>query len=252
MSGTSKHRDNESKSAFFDSAYMISRHIPLHQVAKHSEALRKPSDRAEREEPRRVRENIERATDWQKPSLATVAIQLIGDSLLVINWLRGIWSVKSAKYRQRVADIQNLIDQNAVLVTPSGVRTPSNTSTEKEMKQLTHSHVARELGSVWRTAPPSEQSAAYRCFFDGGKDESKTSMGWHLEAARSTANGPAGWRTVAQKAKQLDKDATITECEFAAAEDGFRALLCVAVEGTVRVGDDGEIILRGSRKRKLL
>ena len=59
-----------------------------------------------------------RGERWQQAPWGRVAIRILGDSLLVVKWLRGTWTVTQKNYARCIADLHNLMD-NARCIDPS-------------------------------------------------------------------------------------------------------------------------------------
>ncbi len=200
----------------------------------------------------------ERATVWDVVSDG-LPVELCGDSLLIINWVRGKWRVGNNVYQKRV---DKLVDKIAWLENRYHLRSSflgrdflKHEFRENNQRADALTHCAREGRECYtmRPVPPDlleyHELVALRGRFDGGVDASGCGIGFFLEAAflphpehcskrlrHSAAPDspqPAAscdglvWRDVAEAALLLPRDSTVTDAELTALERLIGAAECV-------------------------
>ena len=184
-----------------------------------------------------------RSTCWDFEGIG-FPVEISGDSLLIINWLCGIWQVGDHTYQKRVNKVINIMDGMSSMY---NVRAASQGRDlfKHEFREFNGradrlTHLAREGHSytlenydVQRFSSYGRIPIAVRGSFDGGVSEAGVGCGAWMEVAVASHNpshasgGPStriSWETVFERAWLIDPSCTVTESELSAAECMVHAL----------------------------
>lgn len=148
-------------------------------------------------------------------------LELCGDSLVVVNWLNGVWPAKFTPYAKCIERIHLALHS---LVHEHGVRPRLNTSDFCRHFYREHNERADQLAKQychsWSLMPYVSPANYIRACFDGSRTETKASFGWVVYAAQDlSADLPYKWTEVAAKSWLLPADASITAAELEGASD---------------------------------
>ncbi len=186
------------------------------------------------EEPRRkkARTCVEKVRlQWGPIPAGACRIEFLGDSLLVINWMRGIWKVNFASYSKRVSMLQQRLEQSCrnSLLAPSCDYMDFHRHIFRELNTVADSKAShgRKHGSSWWILPIRERPTHLRIYFDGSFKDDYCGSGW--AAYRSADPGlddDDAWELFAWMAFPIiGKSVTAAELEAYAAACGFAMAL---------------------------
>jgi len=146
-------------------------------------------------------------------------LEILGDSKLVVNWVRGIWACKFRPYKARMQEVIGTLENH---VTASGLRPRCRDADFAR-------HIFRELNgeadalagkhcdeyNFWKPERLTEFHY-YRVFFDGSAAPDSSGAGWVLYGTESILDDPAEWEKIAAKSLALPKGCSVTAAELEA------------------------------------
>ena len=145
-------------------------------------------------------------------------VEILGDSLLVVSWLNGLWRCKYRLYNARVRMARHSLQQ---LQEESGVRPRTDTADWGR-------HIYRELNTEADILANRHEDSrhmetnlqdfkCYRLFFDGSVTKTKAGGGWVLYGATQVAqDSQEEWNRIAAVSFPMPPNSTITACELEA------------------------------------
>ena len=167
---------------------------------------------------KRLAANLENETQFDLDT-ERVPFELLGDSMTVVQWLRGLWRCTSVKFNEVLERAQTSLDK----VTDTTLRTPcagadcvkhmyreGNTYADKLSWECRGTLASRKQENF--TLLSTSRATSLRGYFDGGVSREGAGGGWWLQAFFKE-----GSCIVAEEAFGLGDDATVTECELTAA-----------------------------------
>ena len=98
---------------------------------------------------------------WEPISGHQTRAQVVGGSMLVVNWMRGQWKIKDWRYRTRVHRLHNVLDETNIL--PMSDHSDFLHHTFREWHEGADAHRPRREGSSCRKLPG--QACSGRSFF---------------------------------------------------------------------------------------
>ena len=159
-----------------------------------------------------------------------VPFELLGDSMTVVQWLRGLWRCTSVKFNEILQQAQTSLDQ----VTDTTLRTPcagadcvkhmyreGNTYADKLSWECRGTLASRKQESF--SLLSMSRATSLRGYFDGGVSREGAGGGWWLQAFFNE-----GSCIVAEEAFGLGDNAAVTECELTAASRLVDAVVTAA------------------------
>ena len=246
-------REGDAWDNFLYTAYdMINERKKDQKKKLHEKKPAPPQEVAAEAEEQRMREKTELMREtwllqrWRKPAHGFgVPMQCGGDRLLVINWMLGLWHPNVEKYKRRVGQIQNMLEQNRYFACPAEGREPwLHIFREWNAAADRLTHLAREGKETWSATFLPCRPAALRGCFDGGVDERGTAYGFEVQYTdHLPVCGPILWRQAAVVAKKLPFG-SVTEAELTGAEQLMRCMLEYAATGTCWFTSEGTVAKR--------
>ena len=188
---------------------------------------------------RRIALHAMRSTCWDFEGFG-FPVEISGDSLLIINWLCGVWQVGDHTYQKRVNKVINTMDGMSsmynVRAACQGRDVFKHEFREFNERADRLTHMAREGRSytlenyeVQSFSSNGRIPIAVRGSFDGGVSEAGVGCGAWMEVAFASHNSRICWETVFERAWLIDPSCTVTESELSAAECMVHALCNVLV-----------------------
>ena len=182
---------------------------------------------------------------WHAPLGTEIAVEIMGDSELVIHWLNGVAYPKRLDYSVRVESIANKFSQlwqrgSLVMRTAEAewarhVYRELNTRADGLANQAMDSNAS----DVWCLRAPFSRPSAMRGWFDGGRrDELHSSCGWCLQAAWTTGLEDDDWREIATGSVTLPPGTTVVDAELHGLEQVALAMFSVATYGRISFQQD--------------
>ena len=165
---------------------------------------------------------------WRIFDASYTAVDLYGDSELVISWLNGTVALRDRTYAARVGSIMRSIHcawrQNALVP-----RTPSDNwfrhvyrELNTEADRLANLALDSASSQSWRSGNSTQRPLAVRGAFDGAhRNDAEVSCGWWLQA---TWDGGT-WHMVAWGSLGLREGVTTVDAELSGAEQLVKALV---------------------------
>ena len=178
----------------------------------------------------KAREVAEVTVHWAAATVADATrVEIVGDSLLVVNWLNAFWRTYLDRYRQVVAGVQDTLYKNLAC----GVLAPRN-RTADILRHVYREHntwadrlanLALDGVDVCSVVQWSVKPVRLRLAFDGAKRKcGRSASAWVLWGA----GGDRRWTVVAEVAFCQDPPVTITEAELQACTEGVAAVISMA------------------------
>jgi len=187
--------------------------------------LKSPEDRYGRpilrtqEEPtaKRRRVVLEHKQTWAPSAPGKVRLLIQGDSLLTIQWMKGVWEVRNPELRKQVAKLHDLVE--------TFIDTPVEPPTDADE---IFKHVYREFNERADALARNPADSLEVCTENGGRKEGvqwthlracfdgscmpeSCGCGWWMEGRLL---GTMNWRPVARASWKLPLEATAVDCEI--------------------------------------
>jgi len=159
-----------------------------------------------------------------------IPVELMGDSMTIVQWLRGLWRCTNIGYANMIARAQNTLDEltDYVLRPPCAgadcvkhMYREGNTYADKLSWEARGAYTSRKRENY--AILHNNKITGLRGFFDGGVSQEGSGGGWWLQALSEHHS-----EIIAEEAFGLHDDCTVTECECEAACRLVEALRVVA------------------------
>ena len=183
---------------------------------------------------RRIAHNFENETIFDYES-DKIPFEILGDSLCVVQWIRGHWRCTNMGYNNTLEAAQNTLDA----ITDTCLRTAcAGADPIKHLYREGNSY-ADELTWACRACPHTSKRNEYlaplytskvlglRGYFDGGTSDIGAGGGWWLQAFVEHKNA-IQCHVIAEEAFGLDRESTVTVCELTAASKLIHAISQIA------------------------
>ena len=170
---------------------------------------------------------------WQEAPSTGRRVELVGDSKVIVQWLRGCWCVKYRQYRSRVAFLHkqwDLLRSNSLLIPPiDHMDCIRHVYRELNAEADSKANAGRVDGrSTWVDMPTLESNAFQflRIYFDGSFKDGKCGAGFVVSCSGNPGPNDDSWDLLAWMAFPVSgKSITAAELEAAAAGQAFLAAL---------------------------
>jgi len=160
----------------------------------------------------------------------TVRAEIVGDPLVITNWINGVWPSKFLPYQRCVARVQQDLHQMILRcrVQPRTQSADFCRHVFRELNQVADS-LANRYRNEWHLEPFTHAARFLRGHFDGSRKGDKAAYGWVLYATDDlNEDSEDHWEVVASKSGILPEGASITAAELEGASSlvGFMRAYC--------------------------